>query len=99
VDAWYEEAALALEFDGRVKYADPRDGRTPNAVLWDEKRREDAIRDLDVRVVRITNDDVAAPEPLCARVAERLARPPAGPRSFRTVRRPEPGTDPADAAA
>ncbi len=99
VDAWYEEAALALEFDGRVKYAEPRDGRTPGAVLWDEKRREDRILDLDVRVVRITQDDVAAFGPVRARVAELLARPPAGPRSFRTVRRPEPGSDPADAAA
>ncbi len=99
VDAWYEEAALALEFDGRVKYAEPRDGRTPDAVLWDEKRREDRIRDLDVRVVRIAQDDVTAPGAAFRRVADLLTRPPAGPRSFRTVRRPEPGSDPADTAA
>ncbi len=99
VDAWYEEAALAVEFDGRVKYTDPRDGRTPDAVLWDEKRREDRIRDLDVRVVRITQEDLAPTGPVLGRVAGLLARPPAGPRSFRVVRCPEPGTDPADAVA
>ncbi len=99
VDAWYEEAALAIEFDGRVKYAAPRDGRTPDAVLWDEKRREDRIRDHDVRVVRVTQEDLGPSGPVITRVRRLLAQPPAGPRSFRVVRRPEPGPDTEDAVA
>jgi predicted transcriptional regulator of viral defense system len=39
LDAWYEEAAVAVEFDGYVKYGAPRDGRTPAEVAWEEKRR------------------------------------------------------------
>lgn len=93
VDAWYEEAALALEFDGLVKYADPRDGRTPAQVLWDEKRREDRIRGVDVRMVRIVSEDTGAPWPRVAtRVRDLLATPHTGPRRFRAVPRPEPGT-------
>jgi hypothetical protein len=58
VDAWFEESAVAVEFDGRVKYTDPWRGRDPAQVLWEEKRREDDLRALDIRVVRITDDDV-----------------------------------------
>jgi len=69
LDAWYEEAALALEFDGWVKYADPRGGRSPAQVAWEEKRREDRIRNTDVRVVRIVNDDFG---PQWSRVVGRI---------------------------
>jgi len=58
VDAWYEDAAVAIEFDGLVKYADPYGGRSPAQVLWEEKRREDALRDLGIRFVRIVQDDL-----------------------------------------
>jgi hypothetical protein len=87
VDGWYEEAAVAVEFDGLVKYADPRDGRSPARVHWDEKRREDRLRDLDIRVVRVARTDLGPDWP---RVAERLssllAAPPIGPRRFTVVR-------------
>lgn len=99
VDAWYDDAAVALEFDGRVKYLDPRPGRTPGEVMWREKRREDLIRELGVRVVRIAQEDLDAPQPLAGRIAGLLATPPRGPRRFIVVRRPEPGSDPADAVA
>lgn len=93
VDAWYDEAAVALEFDGRVKYLDPRDPARSGEVLWQEKRREDRIRALDVRTVRIVSDDLGSP---WTRVVDRLrgllATRPAGPRRFRVVRRPEPGS-------
>ena len=36
--------AVAVEFDGRVKYTDPWRGRSPERVLWEEKRREDELR-------------------------------------------------------
>ncbi len=92
LDAWYEEAALALEFDGWVKYADPRDGRTPAQVAWDEKRREDRVRGTGARVVRIVNDDFGPAWPrVVHRISDVLAAPYVGRRRFRIVRRPEPG--------
>jgi hypothetical protein len=92
VDAWYEDAAVAVEFDGRVKYLDPFDGRDPGEVLWREKRREDLVRELGVRVVRLTQEDVLPRRrsDLAARLAPLLAAPPAGVRRFTVVRRREP---------
>jgi hypothetical protein len=58
VDAWFDDAAVAVEFDGRVKYTDPWRGRSPERVLWDEKRREDELRSLDIRIVRIADTDL-----------------------------------------
>lgn len=92
LDAWYEEAALALEFDGQVKYAHPYGGRTPAEVLWDEKRREDRVRGVDIRVVRVANEDLGIPwTRVTGRLRNLLATPFVGPRRFRIVRRPEPG--------
>jgi predicted transcriptional regulator of viral defense system len=97
VDGWYDDAAVVIEFDGRVKYTDPWDGASPGEAVWKEKRREDRMRAHGVRFVRVANDDLGAP---WARVADRLAgmlaAPLVGPRRFRVVRRPEPGA--ADAA-
>ena len=93
IDAWYEAAALALEFDGQVKYLEPTGDRSPAQVLWDEKRREDRIRATDVRVVRIVNDDFGPQWPhVVARIRALLATPYVGVRRFHAVRRPEPGT-------
>src|SRR5206468_11627423 len=58
VDAWFDEAAVAVEFDGGVKYTDPWRGRSPERALWDEKRREDDLRSLDIRVVRLADADL-----------------------------------------
>ncbi|MDK3258678.1 type IV toxin-antitoxin system AbiEi family antitoxin domain-containing protein [Blastococcus capsensis] len=58
VDGWYPEAALAVEFDGRVKYRRPRYGRTPEEELWREKRTEDELRSLGVRFVRLAAEDL-----------------------------------------
>jgi predicted transcriptional regulator of viral defense system len=94
LDGWYEEAAVALEFDGQVKYSDPYRGRTPAQVLWEEKRREDAVRAVDIRFVRIVSEDLGAPWPrVVARLGNLLATPYVGPRRFRIVRNPEPGTE------
>jgi hypothetical protein len=71
VDAWFDEAAVAVEFDGQVKYRDPWRDRTPEQVLWDEKRREDELRALDIRVARIADADLGSRWP---RVQERLTR-------------------------
>ena len=93
MDAWYEEAGVALEFDGRVKYADPWGGRSPADVVWEEKRREDEVRALGVRFVRIADADLGAGWPaVVQRLRQLLAVPLPGPRQFTVVRRPEPGT-------
>jgi hypothetical protein len=50
--AWEEERVVG-EFDGRVKYGRVlRPGQDPGAVVFEEKRREDAIRDEDWGMVR-----------------------------------------------
>jgi hypothetical protein len=91
VDAWYEDAALALEFDGRVKYVDPVNGSPSGDVLWKEKRREDRMRDLGVRFARIVNDDLGAMWPQkAARIHELLDVPYVADRRFRTVPTAEP---------
>jgi hypothetical protein len=59
-DGWYPEAAVAVEFDGRIKYQRPRYGRTPEEELWEEKRNEDLLRSLGVRFVRPTTEDLSA---------------------------------------
>jgi hypothetical protein len=58
VDAWFGDAAVAVEFDGRVKYSDPWRGRSPEQVLWEEKRREDELRALGIGIVRIGGTDL-----------------------------------------
>ena len=76
VDAWFEEAAVAVEFDGRIKYTDPWRNRDASQVLWDEKRREDELRSLDVRVVRIADADLGARWPRVeARLRALVAQP------------------------
>jgi hypothetical protein len=98
VDAWYEESAVAVEFDGRVKYLDPRDGMSAGEVLWREKRREDRLRDTGVRVVRVADPDLGSPWPQkAARIRDLVATPYVGQRRFVAVPSEEPGR-PSDAA-
>lgn len=98
VDAWYAEAAVAIEFDGRVKYLDPRTGSSSGEVLWKEKRREDRMRDVGVCVVRVVNEDLGAEwAQKASRIRSLLAAPYVGERRFRTVSRAEPVRKP-DAA-
>ena len=59
---------VVVEVDGRLKYA----SGNPQ-VLWDEKRREDAIRRLGYVVVRLTWADLMNPEVLIAKVRAALA--------------------------
>jgi hypothetical protein len=101
VDGWFDEAAVALEFDGRVKYLDPRGGRDPAQVLWREKRREDAVRELGVRFIRVAQEDLAPGRrnELARRIESLLADPPTEPRRFTVVRTPEPSMPTGDAAA
>lgn len=66
--AW-EDRRLVGEFDGRVKYGRLlRPGQEPGDAVFEEKRREDAIRDEGWGVVRWTWADLAAPARRGARV-------------------------------
>ena len=88
VDGWIEEAALAFECDGRVKYERPYRDRTPAQVLWEEKRAEDALRAIGIRVVRVVTDDVGPGwAPLVARTRQELAAPVPPLGAFRAVPR------------
>ena len=76
VDGWFDDAAVAVEFDGRVKYTDPWRDRSPGRVLWEEKRREDALRGLDIGVVRIADADVGTAWPATEQRLRRLTSTP-----------------------
>ena len=87
-DLWFDDSAVAVEFDGQLKYTDP--WRDPGRVLWDEKRREDTVRALDVGVVRIVSADLAGGWPaLEARLRDLTSRPGPARRRFTTVPRAE----------
>ena len=83
VDAWFDDAAVAVEFDGRVKYTDPWRERSAERVLWEEKRREDELRALDIRVVRVAEADLGGRWLLIdGRLRELLAGPGPSTRRF-----------------
>jgi hypothetical protein len=100
VDGWYADAALAIEFDGQVKYRRPGFGRTPDEELREEKRKEDLLRSWGVRFVRVTMTDLGRQQDELQRVVRRqLAVGGPDVRSFREVPRMEGrwrGDDPGD---
>lgn len=70
-DFVWEPQRVVGEFDGRVKYGRLlRPGRQPGDAVFEEKRREDLIRDEGWAVVRWTWDDLLHP----ARLGERVGR-------------------------
>lgn len=70
---WPHDGVLG-EFDGRVKYGRLlRPGQDPGEVVFDEKRREDMIRELTgFRMVRLVWADLADPEATAARIKRML---------------------------
>ena len=100
VDAGYADAALAIEFDGQVKYRRPRFGRTPAQELWEEKRKEDLLRSFGVRFARVATEDVGPGRLKLERLLRRqLASRGPSVREFREVPRAEGrwrGDDPGD---
>lgn len=73
-DFGWEGARLLGEFDGRVKYGRLlRPGQSPGDAVFEEKRREDALRDEDWGVVRWTWSEIA-PDVLGPRVHRGLER-------------------------
>lgn len=100
VDGWFDDAAVAVECDGRIKYTDPRGGRTPAQVAWEEKLREDSMRELGVRFARIVHEDTRRGQgDLLNRLRAMLAVPFVGPRPFRVVRTTEYGASAPDVVA
>ncbi|MGY1633656.1 hypothetical protein ACI784_18290 [Geodermatophilus sp. SYSU D01186] len=74
VDFGWEEHRVLGEFDGRVKYGRLlRPGQEPGDVVFEEKRREDALRDEGWGVVRWTWGDLV-PRVLGPRVRRALDR-------------------------
>jgi hypothetical protein len=66
---------LLGEFDGQVKYGRLlRPGQTPGDAVFEEKRREDALRDEGWGVVRWVWSDLAVPTALVSRWVRALAR-------------------------
>ncbi|GAB3242392.1 type IV toxin-antitoxin system AbiEi family antitoxin domain-containing protein [Kineosporia babensis] len=59
VDLFDEANQIVIEADGRIKYLAGED-------LWKEKRREDALREVGLRVVRFTMQDHHNPTPFLA---------------------------------
>ena len=81
VDFAVDGENVVVEFDGKVKYGRSPDDpdpfghrRTPQQVLWAEKRREDRLRELGYEVVRVTWDDLAEPVVLARRIGAAVRR-------------------------
>jgi hypothetical protein len=66
----------------------PWRGRDPAQVLWEEKRREDDVRALDIRFIRMVDADVGRGWPrMEARLLDQLARPGPAKRAFTAIPR------------
>lgn len=72
--AWPDRRTVA-EFDGRVKYGRLlRPGQDPGDAVFEEKLREDVIRDRDLGMVRWTWPELDAFAPVAQRLRLRLNR-------------------------
>lgn len=68
MDGVIKGTPIALEFDGRIKYAD---GNVE--VLMAEKRREDGLRALGWIIVRVEWSDLENPARLFAKIRRAMA--------------------------
>jgi hypothetical protein len=74
-DFVWEDRRVVGEFDGRIEYGRLlRPGQHPGDAVFEEKRREDAIRDEHWGVVRWIWDDLRSPARLDERVRRALVR-------------------------
>jgi hypothetical protein len=81
-DFLFEDQHTLLEFDGEMKYGrdflpvvDPSGRHDPGERVFQEKRREDAIREeLGLEVVRMVWSDLADPRRTAARIRAAFAR-------------------------
>ena len=75
VDFYRDEHKTDGEFDGKIKYGRlPKPGQPIEDVVFAEKLREDAVRDLGLQVVRWTSPDVYRVGILRERVRPAFAR-------------------------
>ena len=75
VDFLWGEHQTIGEFDGKIKYGRLlKPGRRIEDVIFDEKLREDAVRDLGLQVVRWIWQDLYRPGILRQRVLRAFAR-------------------------
>jgi hypothetical protein len=74
-DFGWREQRLLGEFDGRIKYGRLlRPGQTPGDAVFEEKRREDALRDQNYGVVRWVWQDLDQPGQWASMIRRRLLR-------------------------
>ena len=75
VDFLWREQRTIGEFDGRIKYGRlvPA-GRSPEDALWNEKLREDRLRDAGWEVARWTWADLSTPSLVASRILAAFAR-------------------------
>jgi hypothetical protein len=74
-DFYWEEFRTVGEFDGKIKYGRLlRPGQEPGDVVFAEKRREDALRDHGLEVVRWVWDELDTFDEVAARVRRAFAR-------------------------
>ena len=74
-DFGWEELRTLGEYDGKIKYGKLlKPGQSSADVLFDEKQREDALRDLGWQVVRWIWADLSHPQELRARLERAFAR-------------------------
>jgi hypothetical protein len=77
-DFWWEQFRTVGEFDGKVKYGRLlRPGQEPGDAVFDEKRREDALRDHGLEVVRWVWDELDPFELPADRLRRAFGRRPA----------------------
>jgi hypothetical protein len=75
VDFCWEELRTIGEFDGKAKYGRLlKAGRTAADTVFEEKRREDALRDLGWQIVRWIWQDLYHPEDLRRRLERAFER-------------------------
>ena len=75
-DFYWEEFRTVGEFDGKVKYGRSlRQGEDPGEAVYREKRREDALRDLGLKVARWTWDELDTFTAPADRLRQAFARP------------------------
>lgn len=75
VDFGWDQERVVGEFDGQIKYGRLlRPGQDPGDVVFEEKQREDAIRDENWNVVRWTWGELSRPMGLHDRVRRALER-------------------------
>lgn len=74
VDFLIDQEYVAVEFDGAVKYVEDDANPRPNTVLFQEKLREDALRDAGYEVVRLSWADLRDPDGVRRRIRAAIAR-------------------------